>query len=217
MPWCICCLGLEQKSSHSAHGEFLCYLFLSPQAETELPLALFLQKSWCVSEFIQSKFFYFHGTLLSTKGREKDWFLFEKSGMSSNRTPSKAKYNCISFSLGSGKNPCLCFIELSLQAGLRPVNVQENVGEKILLLMRTAPTFPPLGSGFKIQTCNATALLFRTRQLQTWCFPGNKSYTTSYKRNSLSPWMTSQNCDWNRAAAIDGVFPDIFRRHSAKC
>lgn len=148
---------------------------------------------------------------------EKDWFFFEKSVMSSNRTPSKAKYNCTSFSLGSGRNPGVCFIELSLQAGLRPVNVQENVGKKVLLLMRTAPTFPPLGCGFKIQTCNATALLFRTRQLQIWSFPGNKSYTTSYKRNSLSPWMTSQNCDWNRAAAIDGVFQDIFRRHSAKC
>lgn len=148
---------------------------------------------------------------------EKDWFFFEKSVMSSNRTPSKAKYNGTSFSLGSGRNPGVCFIEFSLQAGLRPVNVQENVGKKVLLLMRTAPTFPPLGCGFKIQTCNATALLFRTRQLQIRSFPGNKSYTTSYKRNSLSPWMTSQNCDWNRAAAIDGVFQDIFRRHSAKC
>lgn len=203
-----------KKSSHCRQG--VPVQLLSPQAGTELPLVLSLQKSWSVSEVIHGKFFYFHGSLPYTKGREKDWFFFEKSGMSSNRTPSKAKYNCTSFSLGSGRNPCLCFIELSLQAGLRPVNVQKNVGEKILLLIRTAPTFPPLGSGFKIQTCSATALLFKTRQLQTWSFPGNKSYTTSYKRNSLSSWMTSQNCDWNRAAAIDGVFQDIYGRHSAK-
>lgn len=127
------------------------------------------------------------------------------------------KYNCTSFSMGLGRNLGLCFIELCLQAVLRPVNLQEYVRETIQLLMKTAPTFLPLGFGFQIQTCKATALLFRTRQPQTQSFPGNKSYTNSYKRNSLSPWVTSQNCDLNRAAAIDGAFQDIFRRHLAKC
>lgn len=166
MPWYICCLGLEQKSSHSAHTEFLCYCFL-PKQGLNFPLLSScknhgLSLSWYTANLFISM------AACSLQRREKDWFFFEKSGMSSNRTSSEAKYNSTSFSLGSGRNPGLCFIELSLQAGFRPVNVQESVGEKILLLMRTAPTFPPLGSGFKIQTCKSTELLVGPDMELSW-------------------------------------------------
>lgn len=59
----------------------------------------------------------------------KKLFFFEKSGMSFNKRPSKEVQLHIFFFLGLGRNPGLCFIEPSLQAVLRPVNVQEYVRE----------------------------------------------------------------------------------------
>lgn len=66
-------------------------LLLSPQAGTELPLTVLLQGSWSASELIYSKFFYFHGSVLSAKGREGIALFFLKKNEACPSTGAQAK------------------------------------------------------------------------------------------------------------------------------
>lgn len=139
VPWRICCLGLEQKSSHSAHREFLCCCFL-PRQGLNFHL-LSSCKNHGLSLNWYRKIFSISMAACSLQRGEKRIGSSLKNQECPARGPQATQSTTANLFAWVQEEIHVFVLELSLQAGLRPVNVQENVGEKILLLMRTAPTF----------------------------------------------------------------------------